>query len=269
VNAGIANTAVKLQGEQIMRRYPIVSRFMAFLVLALAAGGFGPLPETLAQGPATTLYFLRHAENQRRLVATGTGTFAEVCTPTRSCCEQPLNPLGLERRDALSDWFVKHGLANRLTHLIATNKPRTVETLAALAVASALGGDRDGDGVLDGTDDDLVPGDGIQQYPADMRECDPGFEATTGSKPYIVAAILALPPGSQAVIANHSETLYSIITETTGIDTSDPVLFPKEDGSSTRVRNFNDLWIVKIDGPGTGRLIHHHVFDLALLDQND
>jgi hypothetical protein len=73
-----------------MRRYPIVSRFMAFLVLALAAGGFGPLPETLAQGPATTLYFLRHAENQRRLVATGTGTFAEVCTPTRSCCEQPI-----------------------------------------------------------------------------------------------------------------------------------------------------------------------------------
>ena len=251
-----------------MRRHARVSRFGACVMLALIAGVFGFWSKTVAQGPVTTLYFLRHGENQRRLVATGVGTFAEVCTPTRSCCEQPLNPLGLERRDALSDWFVKHGIANRLTHLIATNKPRTVETLAALAVASGLGGDRDGDGVGDGTDIDLVPGDGIQQYPADKRECDPGFEATTGSKPPIVAAILALPPGSEAVIANHSETLYSIITETTGIDTSDPVLFPKEDGSSTRVRNFNDLWIVKVEGPGRGQMVHHHVFDLALRTQN-
>jgi hypothetical protein len=60
--------------------------------------------------------------------------------------------------------------------------------------------------VLDGTDEDLIPGDKIQQYPAHVRECDPGFEATMGSKPDIVAAILALPPGSNAVIANHNET---------------------------------------------------------------
>jgi hypothetical protein len=175
----------------------------------------------LAHEPVTTLYFVRHGETQRRLVATGTGTFAEVCTVTRSCCDTPLNPLGVARRDALSDWFVRHGITNRLTHLIATNKPRTVETLAALAVASGLGGDRDGDGVLDGADVDLVPGDGIQQYPADVRECDPGFETTAGSKPFIVDAILALPRGSEAVVA-------------------------KEDGSTTRVRNFNDLWVVRL-----------------------
>ena len=99
-----------------------------------------------------------------------------------------------------------------------------------------------------------------------MRECDPGFEATTGSKPFIVAAIQALPPGSRAVIANHSETLYSIITETTGIDTSDPVIFPKEQGSGTRVRNFNDLWVVRMNGLGTGKLVRHVVFELALED---
>ena len=81
--------------------------------------------------------------------------------------------------------------------------------------------------MLDGTDVDLLPGDGIQQYPADVRECDPGFEATSGSKPDIVAAILALPPGSAAVVANHSETLYSIITETTGVDTSDSGALPE------------------------------------------
>jgi len=252
-----------------MRRSSIVACFMSYVVLALGCGVFGLVPKTFAQSPATTLYFLRHGENQRRLVATGVGTFAEVCTPGRTCCEQVLNPLGLARRDALADWFLKHGLAKGLTHLIATNKPRTVQTLAALAVASGLGGDRDGDGVPDGTDDDLVPGDGIHQYPADKRECDPGFEDTIGSKPKIIAAILELPPGSEAVIANHSETLYSIITETTGIDTSDPVLFPKEDGSSTRVRNFNDLWVVKLVAPGTGRLVHHHVFDLALQTRNE
>lgn len=238
-------------------------------VAVVVTCGFGPSWVALAQGPVTTLYFVRHGETQRRLAATGTGTFAEVCTPTRSCCDTPLNPLGVARRDALSDWFVRHGIAHRLTHLIATNKPRTVETLAALAVASGLGGDRDGDGALDGTDIDLLPGDGIQQYPADIRECDPGFEATSGSKPYIVAAILALPPGSEAVVANHSETLYSIITETTGVDTSDPALFPKEDGSTTRVRNFNDLWVVRLPAPGRGRLIRHYVFELRLRNGND
>ena len=159
------------------------------------------------------------------------------------------------------------GIAHRLTHLIATNKPRTVETLAALAAASGLGGDHDGDGVPDGKDVDLLPGDGIQQYPADIRECDPGFEATSGSKPHIVAAIRELPPGSEAVVANHSETLYSIITETTGIDTSDPALFPKEDGSTTRVRNFNDLWVVRLPASGRGQLIRHYVFELTLRKQ--
>jgi hypothetical protein len=252
-----------------MRKQSARSLVAASVAVVVTCGVAGPSWVALAQGPVTTLYFLRHGETQRRLAATATGTFAEVCTPTRSCCDTPLNPLGVARRDALSAWFVKHGIAHRLTHLIATNKPRTVETLTALAVASGLGGDRDGDGVLDGTDVDLLPGDGIQQYPADIRECDPGFEATSGSKPYIVAAILALPPGSEAVVANHSETLYSIITETTGIDTSDPALFPKEDGSTTRVRNFNDLWVVKLHGPGSGRLVRHFVFELTLRNRND
>lgn len=252
-----------------MKTHPTRSLCTMSVTIALAGCLAAPAWVTHAGTPATTLYFLRHGETQRRLVGTGPGTFAEVCTPTRSCCETPLNPLGVARSDALAKWFVAHGLSRRLTHLIATNKPRTVATLAALALASGLGGDQDGDGVLDGADDDLAPGDGIQQYPAHTRECDPGFEATTGSKPSIVAAILALPPGSHAVVANHSETLYPIITETTGVDTSDPVLFPKEEGSSSRVRNFNDLWIVLRDGSGTGRLVRHVVFDITLRNQND
>lgn len=252
-----------------MRYQSAASLIVISAMMVLAEHPFVPAPAAFAHSASTTLYFLRHGETQRRLVGTGPGTFAEVCTPNRSCCETPLNPLGVTRRDALAEWFVHHGITKRLTHLIATNKPRTVQTLTALGIASGLGGDQDGDGILDGADDDLVPGDGIQQFPAHVAECDPGFEATTGSQPHIVDAILALPPGSQAVVANHSETLYSIITETTGIDTSDPLVFPKEDGSTTRVRNFNDLWIVRTHGPGTGTLVRHLVFDIALRTAND
>jgi broad specificity phosphatase PhoE len=176
----------------------------------------------------------------------------------------PLSPLGLARRDALTDWFVRQGLARGLTHLIATNKPRTVETLKGLAIASGLGADRNGDGTPDGTDVDQMPGDGIQQYPSQVSECAVGFERTVDSMPYIVEAIRSLPAGSRAVIANHSETLYAIIEEATGVDTSDPDLFPKETGSTTRVRNFNDLWVIELDGIGIGRLITHVVFDLTL-----
>jgi broad specificity phosphatase PhoE len=220
----------------------------------------------------TIVYFVRHSENEVRLIRTNSGpnvpaTFVEECTPTRSCCVMPLSALGQARRDALAEWFVHHGLAHRLTHLIATNKPRTVETLRPLAIASGLGGDRDGDGILDGSDDDLVPGDGIQQYPAFKLECDPDYEKTLNSKPLIVDAIQKLPHGSRAVVANHSDTLYAIITEATGVDTSDPVLFPKEAGSTTRVRDFNDLWIVEIGPTGAGTLLQHVVFDIALEPQ--
>jgi hypothetical protein len=56
--------------------------------------------------------FVRHSEQQVRMLRTNAGltepdTFAEDCTPTRSCCVTPLSPLGLARRDALTDWFVK------------------------------------------------------------------------------------------------------------------------------------------------------------------
>lgn len=222
-----------------------------------------------ARSEPTVIYFLRHSENEVRLIRINTGgtvpaTFAEDCTPNRSCCIQPLSALGQARRDALAEWFVEHGLARRLTHLIATNKPRTVETLRPLAIASGLGGDRDGDGTLDGTDVDLISGDGIQQYPSNALECDGAYQRTLDSKPLIVEAIRALPPGSRAVVANHSDTLYAIITEATGVDTSDPVLFPKEAGSTTRVRNFNDLWIIEIGPTGTGTLKKHIVFDIGL-----
>ena len=44
----------------------------------------------------------------------------------------------------------------------------------------------------------------------------------------------------------------------------EPALFPKEAGSTTRVRNFNDLWIVEIGPTGAGTLLKHVVFDIVL-----
>ncbi len=248
------------------------TRLRGRFVAAVLAGIAVWTSQASAHPRSTLLFFVRHSENEVRLIRTNSGstvpaTFVEDCSPTRSCCIQPLSALGLARRDALAEWFVQRRLARGLTHLIATNKPRTVETLKSLAVASGLGADRNGDGTPDGTDVDLVPGDGIQQYPSDALECDPAFQRTADSRPLIVEAIRALPRGSRAVIANHSDTLYAIITETTGVDTSDPVLFPKEGGSTTRVRNFNDLWVIEVDGTGKGRLISHVVFDLALQRQ--
>ena len=249
--------------HRVARRH----RWHRFVTAVLAGIAVWTL-QAEARSQPTIIYFVRHGENEVRLTRTNTGnvpaTFVEECTPSRSCCIQPLSALGQARRDALATWFVDHGLARRLTHLIATNKPRTVETLRPLAIASGLGGDPDGDGSLDGSDVDLLPGDGIQQYPADALECDPAYQRTLDSKPLIVDAIRALPPGSRAVVANHSDTLYGIITEATGVDTSDPVLFPKEAGSTTRVRNFNDLWVIEIGPTGAGTLIKHVVFEIAL-----
>lgn len=242
-------------------RRPLLAAVLGFATLSMLPAAAHP--------QRTLLYFVRHSEQQVRLVRTNAGvtepgTFVEECTPTRSCCVTPLSPLGLARRDALTDWFVKQGRAGGLTHLIATNKPRTVETLKGLALASGLGADRDGDGTPDGTDVDTMPGDGIQQYPSDVQECAQGFERTLDSMPYIVEAIRSLPAGSRAVVANHSETLYAIIEEATGVDTSDPDLFPKETGSASRVRNFNDLWVIELDRTGIGKLVKHVVFDLTL-----
>jgi len=196
----------------------------------------------LADPPKTILYLVRHGETQTKLKATGVGTFAEECNATRSCCTVILNPLGQERADALADWFVTHRLAATLTHLLGTNKPRTVETLQGLADVTGLP---------------------IVQTPPET-ECAPGFLITQGSKALAIAAIQALPLDSRAVIANHSDTMYEIMRVALGLDTSDPIDFPKQLGTTDRIDGFNNLWIVEVDGSGHGRLIQHVAFDLQL-----
>jgi len=210
-----------------------ISTALVVLLLCSAAG---------ADPPTTILYFVRHTETQTKLNSTGVGTFAEDCNPSRSCCTVVLNPLGLERRDALADWFVQQRLAQTLTNLLGTNKPRSVQTLQGLADVTGLA---------------------VEQTPP-VAECSDGFLTTTGSKPFVIARIQTLGLGSRAVIANHAETLYEIMRSAVGLDTSDPVDFPKQPGTADRVGGFNNLWIVEVDSTGTGHLVQHITLDLQL-----
>ncbi|MBI3939512.1 MAG: hypothetical protein HY315_01635 [Acidobacteria bacterium] len=208
----------------------------------LTAVCFGIASTAVAQSSTKTfLFFVRHAEPQTKLISTGSGTWVEDCNPSRSCCTTILNPLGIWRRDALAQWFVDQGLARTLTHLIGDNKQRTVETLQKLAIVSGLK---------------------VQQYPPNVGECEPGFEAAAGSQAAVVSTIRTLPLGSRAVIANHTETLYRIMSQSAGIDFSDPVDFPKETGSTTRLYGFDNLWIVEVDSAGAGKLLQRIAIDL-------
>lgn len=221
-------------------------RLIALTLTLLAVVGLSVPSAAVAHRPRTILYFTRHAENQTKLNPTGVGTFAEDCLSDRSCCTIILNPLGVARRDALADWFVEQRLARTLTDLIGTNKPRTVQTLQALADATGLP---------------------IQQYP-NTSECDSCCKTTQGSKEAVIVAIQGLRLGSRAVIANHSDTLYEIMRVSVNLDTSDDTHFPKEVNSqgqkTDRVDGFDNLWVVEVNRSGQGSLLRHITFDFKL-----
>ena len=223
---------MKVRVPRIVALLSIVGLALSLLVPARA----------LADPPKTILYLVRHTDTQMKLNPAGVGKFVEECNATRSCCTVILNQLGQERADALADWFVQQRLAATLTHLLGTNKPRTVQTLQGLADVTGLP---------------------IEQIPPET-ECAPGFLTTQGSKALVIAAIQALPLHSRAVITNHSDTMYEIMRVALGLDTSDPIDFPKQPGTTDRIDGFNNLWIVEVDAGGHGRLLEHVVLDLQL-----
>jgi hypothetical protein len=229
-------------GDTMNQRVPDAVRLRLILALSLFVILVFPSVTHAPSPNQTILYFIRHMESQPKMISTGPGAWVGECNRTRTCCTVVLNPTGRARQSALSDWFEKNHLVATLTKLIATNKQRTVETLAAVSAASKLT---------------------IEQYPSNASECDPDFETARDSMPYVIAAIKALPTGSRALIANHGDTLYEVIQETTGLDISDDILFPKEPGTQ-RVLGNNQLWIVQIDATGKGKLIDHIEFELKL-----
>lgn len=216
----------------------------------------------------TIIYFTRHCEDVPELVDSDpsfTVTFNN-CNADGSCCVEALNPLGKVRASALADWFESKRITRTLTHVIASHKLRTRQTVEKIARLSGLGGDLDGDGTLDGLDVDQAPGDGVINVPPTPGECDAGW---TSSKSVIgpqTNFINTLPLGSRAVLCSHSPALYPIM-QAFGIDTSDAVKFPKD--SAGKVSGFNNLWVVElkpvtVGGAITyqGRLLSHVLLDI-------
>lgn len=225
----------------------------------------------LSASPNSTLvYFVRHGEDTPELVGSDPSfsvTFNN-CNEDSSCCEEVLNPLGKVRAASLAEWFESNHITRTLTHVIASHKIRTRQTVGKIAELAGLGGDLNGDGTLDGTDVDQAPGDGVINVPATPTECEPGWTSSSSVRQPQIDYLRALPLGSRAVLCSHSPVIYPVM-QSFGIDTSDAVKFPKD--SRGRVRGFNNLWIIELkpaeaNGVLTyhGRLLAHTLIDLEL-----
>lgn len=232
------------------------------LLLTLCTAGTAFLATSAFAQTTKTIYFVRHAEDQVALFQQGENGKALVpdCKPfldqgvLSDCCTEVLNPLGTERARLLAKWFADEGLLSSVTHVIATHKVRTLQTVQPIAHAAGLDRDVNGDGVPDGADVDKNPGDGVQQIPAFVAECENGYEVAHNFYPLVVDRLRLLPLGSGAVVAGHSASLYPIM-QSLGIDTSNSARFPKS--SNGRVSGYNNLWVVQLDANHRGTLISH------------
>ena len=125
-----------------------------------------------AGGQRTLVYFVRHTEDEVALVESEEGgSLFEDCVPFLNdgepddCCLEVLSDLGEVRARELARWFRDRGITEKLTHVIASHKQRSRQTVAEIAFDSGLQ-----------SDVDLNPGDGVQQIPAFVAECGSGFE---------------------------------------------------------------------------------------------
>ncbi|MBI4605270.1 MAG: histidine phosphatase family protein [Planctomycetes bacterium] len=210
----------------------------------------------------TLIYFLRHGEDIEESLEPDAplAEFLEpVCNepPAPPCCLEVLNDLGTKRAELLAGWFGERRILPRLTHVIASHKIRTLQSVEPIAAAAVA------EGAQLAEDTDLNPGDGVQQVPA-VEECAPGFESSSKSRGPMTLFIKSLPLGSVAVVGAHSPTIYPIL-QALGIDTSDPIDFPKD--ARGRVTGFGNIWAVQVDRNGQGRLLSHLVLDLELVQQ--
>ncbi|MCI0746719.1 MAG: histidine phosphatase family protein [Verrucomicrobia subdivision 3 bacterium] len=241
----------------------IISAKTAWWMISAIVGLCAPSARADApqsESPNTTLvYFVRHAEDVPELVGSDpsfTVTFNN-CNLDGSCCEEALNSLGKVRATVLADWFEEKGLTSTLTHVIASHKLRTRQTVAGIAQRAGLGGDVD-----------QAPGDGVINVPPISGECDPGWTSSSSVTQPQINFIATLPVGSRAVVCSHSPVLYPLM-QAFGIDTSDSVKFPKD--SRGRVSGFSNLWIVELQPTRfagalayQGRLLEHVRLDFQL-----
>jgi len=240
-------------------------------LIAVAAFCFSATT-ALAGDPTTTVYITRHLDDQNKLalIDASTGTYQEVGTPKRTCIEQVLNPLGVERAKRLAAWFDQKNISPELSNVVATFKPRTAASVALIASNAGLP---------------------VVQVPAEKtRECDPAhdikgdlYNDATSSLGPEVEAIPAFAPGTINLVAAHSTTIYQIFnalgitvdpTNTAvfpvdlpaGATTCDPASLDKTNTNlnarGCKVLGFNNLWKIKIDKNGVASVDFHWVLDM-------
>ena len=242
------------------------------MFLTVFACAMALLTETAIGQTTKTIYFVRHAEDQTAVFQQGNNgkAFLPDCKPfmnegvREDCCTEVVSPLGAKRAELLAKWFKDKGLLPSITHVLATHKVRTLQTVQPIAHAAGLDRDVNGDGIPDGADVDKNPGDGVQQIPAFIAECEDGYEVAHNFYPLIVDQLQSLPLGSGIVVAGHSASLYPIM-QTLGIDTSSASRFPKN--AIGRVSGYNSLWIVSLDANNIGTLVTHVRLDFALAER--
>jgi broad specificity phosphatase PhoE len=229
------------------------------------------LTETAIGQTTKTIYFVRHAEDQTAVFQQGNNgkAFLPDCRPfinegvLENCCTEVVTPLGAERARLLAKWFTDKGLLPSITHVLATHKVRTLQTVQPIAHAAGLDKDVNGDGIPDGADVDKNPGDGVQQIPAFVAECEGGYEVAHNFYPLVVDHLRALPLGSGIVVAGHSASLYPIM-QSLGIDTSHPLRFPKN--AIGRVNGYSSVWVVEMNANNVGTLLKHVRLNFALTE---
>ncbi len=154
------------------------------------------------QTDRTVVYMTRHAEKQNELK----DKLNSICNADFDCAEE-LSALGELRAKLLAEWFESQGILDDITDVISSDKQRTrqtVEPTAAMLIARnvELESEDDTDGMVDG----------VRQVPApDANSADNELTSNSKSVDPTVEAIKALEPGSVALVAAHSGTIYRIM----------------------------------------------------------
>lgn len=210
---------------------------LSILICSLLLPGF-------AFASSAVFWISRHGEDMVELVDLGNGAFQENCNDV-DCCIEPLSSLGKKRAELLVRYFKKSDLLDKFTHVIASHKIRTNQLVGPTADAA---------GIL------------IQKTPVGVQECDVGYESAGTSRLSMLAAMEAVPEGSIVLVGAHSGTIYKIM-DSLGIDTSDPVDFPR--APNGKVSGFNNLWKITRNEQGVHKFKKHLVVDFVLKKQHD
>lgn len=217
----------------------------------------------------TIIYMTRHAEKQDVLVprfdtVPETDDRVNVCNGSGSRCAEELSAKGELRAELLANWFEDRGILHTITDVISSDKQRTRQTVEPTAAKIIAEEDVD----LISVDDLDGIQDGVRQVPVSDANIDGNeINGNSGSVIPTLNAIEALLPGSVALVAAHSGTIYKIMggSDTNGtaesiedtdiglgIDTTvgnnqDAVtLFPKKE-SDGKVPTFGDIWKIVIN----------------------